>query len=211
MAKNHSSDVQNAGRRTALKRMAAGAGAAVAFPILGQRPVHAATGVTHPAAMPETPPAPADAPWKPLFFDEHQNETVTVLAELIIPATDTPGAREAQVNRVIDLFLNEEESDTQREFLEGLAWIDGRAMTQHQKPFIELTTPEQTALLEPLADPGNQNPEDRPGVKFFQEIKDATLFGYYTSQVGMEQELRYGGDQYNDSFPGACTHSEHQS
>jgi gluconate 2-dehydrogenase gamma chain len=212
MAKNSSGDVESSGRRKALQKMALGAGAAAAFPILGQQQARPATMADRPSAMPmEAVPAEAGAQWNPLFFDAHQNATLIALTDLIIPATDTPGAKEAQVNRVIDLFLNEEESDTQQEFMEGLAWIDGRALMQHAKPFVDLTTAEQTALLEPLSEPANQNPQDRRGVKFFQELKDWTLFGYYTSQIGMEQELRYQGDQYNDSFPGACTHPEHQS
>ena len=47
-------------------------------------------------------PAPG---WKPLLLDEHQNETLIILSDLIIPATDTPGAKEALVNRYIDLVL----------------------------------------------------------------------------------------------------------
>jgi hypothetical protein len=42
--------------------------------------------------------------WKPLFLDQHQNDTVIALTEAIIPATDTPGAKAALVNRYIDLF-----------------------------------------------------------------------------------------------------------
>lgn len=212
MTTKGSDHVQRSGRRKALKQMALGAGAAAAFPILAQHQAQPTSMTGQGGAMPmEAVPAPAAAQWEPLFFDAHQNQTLIALTELIIPATDTPGAKEAQVNRVIDLFLNEEESDTQQEFLEGLAWIDGRALAQHAKPFMELTTAQQTALLEPLADPANQNPQDGRGMKFFQELKDWTLFGYYTSQIGMEQELRYEGGQYNDSFPGACTHPEHQS
>ena len=56
--------------------------------------------------------------WKPLFLDEHQNETLIVLSDLIIPATDTPGAKEALVNRYIDLVLAAETHENQRAFLE---------------------------------------------------------------------------------------------
>jgi Gluconate 2-dehydrogenase subunit 3 len=212
MPKNDSANVDRSGRRQALKKMALGAGAAAALPILGQPPMEAeARGSRVGALTTDANPSQSGSEWKPLFFDSHQNETVIALSELIIPATDTPGAKEAQVNRVIDLLLNDEEADAQEQFLEGLAWIDGRSLTQFQKPFIELTAEDQTSILQPLADPASHNAEDRQGVKFFQELKDATLFGYYTSQIGMEQELHYGGDQYNESFPGACTHPEHQS
>ncbi len=204
---SESGEPQNSGRRDALKKMAMGAGAAW-FPILGHTvtPAMAQAAQMHPAG----PDAPAPDPnWKPLFFDEHQNATVEALSELIIPATSTPGAKAALVNRFIDLWLNDEEADRQKKFYEGLAWLDARSMQTSQEPFVELTPAEQTALLEPLADPENSKPEDQPGVEFFQEMKDLTIFGYYTSKIGLEQELEYGGDEYHTEFPGACTHSDH--
>ncbi|HLI34360.1 MAG TPA: gluconate 2-dehydrogenase subunit 3 family protein [Terriglobia bacterium] len=202
--------LQNEGRRQALKKIALGAGATAVFPILEQPEARADAPACCGGAASEVQAA-ADLNWKPLFFDPHQNETVIALTDLIIPETDTPGAKAALANRAIDLFLHDEEPDAQRQFLEGLAWIDGRALDRYGKPFVGLTREQQTALLEPLADPENKNPEDQPGVRFFEDIKDWTLFGYYTSQIGLEQELQYGGDTYHESFPGACTHPEHQS
>jgi gluconate 2-dehydrogenase gamma chain len=204
---SESGELRNSGRREALKKMAMGAGAAW-FPILRQpvTPAMALAAQQHPAG----PDAPAPDPnWKPLFFDEHQNATVEALSELIIPATSTPGAKAALVNRFIDLLLNDEEADRQKKFYEGLAWLDARSIQTSHKPFVELTAAEQTALLTPLAHPANSEPEDQPGVEFFQEMKDLTIFGYYTSKIGLEQELEYGGDDYHTEFPGACTHSDH--
>jgi glucoside 3-dehydrogenase (cytochrome c) hitch-hiker subunit len=200
-------EIAIAGRREALKKMALGAGA-VWFPILGQAvtPAMAKAAAQHPAG----PEAPAPDPnWKPLFFDEHQNATVEALTELIIPTTSTPGARAALVNRYIDLLLNDDDPEKQKKFYDGLAWLDARSIRAHQQPFVNLTSAEQTMLLEPLADPENSKPEDKPGVEFFQEMKDLTIFGYYTSKIGLEQELEYGGDDYHTEFPGACTHSDH--
>jgi len=56
-----------------------------------------------------------------------------------------------------------------------------------------------------------KDPEDMPGIEFFQETKDMTIFTYYTSEIGMNQELEYGGDDYHAEYPGACTHPEHQN
>jgi glucoside 3-dehydrogenase (cytochrome c) hitch-hiker subunit len=198
---------RSTGRRSALKKMALGAGAAW-FPILGQAvtPAMARAAQMHPAG----PDAPAPDPdWKPLFFDEHQNATVEALSELIIPATTTPGAKAALVNRYIDLLLADEDADKQKEFYAGLAWLDARSIQAHHRTFVSLSPAEQTALLEPLADPANSRPEDKPGVEFLEQMKDLTIFGYYTSKIGLEQELEYGGDDYHTEFPGACTHSEH--
>lgn len=70
------------------------------------------------------------------------------------------------MNRLIDLMLNESEKDQKASFIQGLAWIDARSLQHHAKPFVDLTAEQQTALLEPLADPNNTRAEDRPGVRF---------------------------------------------
>ena len=202
------------GRRDAIKKMAVGAGAMTAFPILGQAgitPAMAHAAAHWHVAREAASGAQPDPDWKPLFFDQHQNESVIALTELIIPETDTPGAKSALVNRFIDLMLNDEQADKQRSFIQGLAWMDGRCLKLHGKPFVELSVEQQTELLTPLADPENRKPEDAPGVRFFQELKDLTIFGYYTSQAGLERELEYGGDDYHAEFPGACDHPEHQT
>lgn len=198
----------NQGRRDALKKLAMGVGGLTTLPILGQAKAVA-------AAMPAmdmrgADPQPA-ANWKPQFFDAHQDATLIALTELIIPATDTPGAKAALVNRYLDLRYNEETPEHQEEIIQALAWFDGRSLAVHNKPFVSLAETQQKALLEPLAEPKNSKPEDEPGVKAFTLIKSLTIFGYYTSQIGLDEELKYEGDRLNASFPGACTHPEHQA
>ena len=202
-------DQRTTGRRDALRKIALGTGAVTALPILGQGAVQSHR---EQAARPNSVATPApDLTWKPLFFDERQNETVIALADLIIPATDTPGAKAALVNRYMDLELSEDDAAKKKSFVEGLAWLDARSRKLHGKLFLELSAHQQTELLTPLADPENKNPEDKIGVDFFQQVKDFTIFAYYTSKPGMEQELEYGGDDYHTDFPGACTHPEHQT
>src|SRR5437016_5729557 len=73
-------------------------------------------------------------------LDPHQSETVATIAELIIPATDTPGARAAQVHRFIDLLLAEWAPDEDRaSFLKGLADVDARARTAFGVDFLAAT------------------------------------------------------------------------
>jgi hypothetical protein len=207
-----SNQAQDSGRREALKKIAMGgvsAGTTFAFPILGQSAVTPAVeraAHMHSGGNAEVAPDPN---WKPLLLDAHENETVEVLTELIIPTTQTPGAKAALVNRFIDLMLSDEDAEKQKSFLHGLSWLEGRALQLHGRPFVGLTPDQQTALLTPLADPANNKPEDQPGVHFFQEIKDLTIHGYYSSKIGMEQEMEYGGDDYHTEFPGACDHPEH--
>jgi glucoside 3-dehydrogenase (cytochrome c) hitch-hiker subunit len=201
----------NQGRRDALKTLVMGAGGLTTLPILGQAENAQTASAAMGAPAHGDAAAQSEANWKPQFFDEHQNETLIVLTDLIIPATDTPGAKAALVNCYLDLRYNEESAENQQEIIQALAWMDGRSLSVHNKPFVSLTGEEQTALLEPLADPKNSHPDDQPGVKAFKLIKDLTIFGYYTSRIGLDQELQYRGDIYNTSFPGACTHPEHQS
>lgn len=198
----------NQGRRDALKKLVMGAGGLTTLPILGQ--AKAALAAMPAIRVPDTDPPPAEN-WEPQFFDAHQDETLIALTELIIPATDTPGAKAALVNRYLDLRYNEETPEHQKEILQALAWFDGRSLSLHNKPFVSLTETQQKMLLEPLAEPTTSKPENEPGVKAFTLLKSLTIFGYYTSQIGLDEELKYEGDRLNASFPGACTHPEHQA
>ena len=71
-------------------------------------------------------------------LNPRQNATVTTIAELIIPQTNTPGARAARVNEFIDLILSEWYDDEERStFLSGLADVDVRARDLWGKDFVE--------------------------------------------------------------------------
>ncbi|HET7214093.1 MAG TPA: gluconate 2-dehydrogenase subunit 3 family protein [Terriglobia bacterium] len=207
MAKKNN-DEANQGRRGVLKTLVMGAGGLTTLPILGQ--AETARAMMDAGAMPAAAPPRDDANWKPRFFDEHQNETLIALTDLIIPATDTGGAKAALVNRFFDLYYNDETPERQKEVLEAVSWFDGHSLSLHNKPFIGLTQEQQISILEPLADPKNAD-ADTTGHKAFELIKGFTIWGYYSSQIGLDMELKYEGDRYNTSFPGACTHPEHQS
>jgi len=128
--------------------------------------------------------------WKPQTFDAHQNETVIALTELIIPATDTPGAKAAQVNRYIDLLLHDGPYSEKDRFLEGLAFLDGYAIRKHGNPFVKLTAAQQIAILETFDQ--NREPGVAPGNRFFRQAKQWTSRVYYATQIGYS-ELNKGG------------------
>ncbi len=125
--------------------------------------------------------------WKPELFDRHTNDTVVVLSELIIPATDTPGAKAALVNRWLDRLLAAGPVAQRDAFLEGLRWLDGYAIKQHSAPFAKLTEPQQVAILKTLDSPGTG-----PGPRFFRLAKMWTSRIYYQTNIGM-RELNKGG------------------
>lgn len=127
-----------------------------------------------------------------LAFDAHQSATVAAVAERIIPATDTPGAREAGVAEFIDLIVAEWFSDEDRErFLRGLAGLDGRTRAAVGRSFVAATPIEQDAILAGLESEARALRDAEPSAPrhFFEAMKRLTLHGYYTSEIGMRQEL----------------------
>ena len=159
-----------------------------------------ATMAAFPAAIPQAwAQQAAQTPWKPSILSAHENETIIVLTELIIPATDTPGAKLARVNRYVDLFLRDGSLQQRDNFLGGLAWLDRHAIAQHGHTFIKCSPDEQTAMLKAL-DRGQDI-----GHTFFEQLKALTARIYYATEIGVT-ELNKGG-RVPASF--GCLHTTH--
>ena len=91
------------------------------------------------------------ASWRAATLSGTQLELVATLAEHIIPKTDTPGARDAGVERFVDAILSDYFGAAERQrFLDGLADIDARARKAHGAPFLKTTPAQQVALLTAL-------------------------------------------------------------
>jgi hypothetical protein len=159
--------------------------------------------------MPPMAAAPQTAAWTPAIFDAHQAATVAVLVELIIPATDTPGARAAHVDRFIDATLAAADTNARDEFLAGLRWLDDRSRALYGRVFLEAAEPQQVNLLTRLAPAAGPSREARGGVDFFSAAKAMTIAGYYSTDIGLRQELGDDGRLMLASFDG-CTHPDHQ-
>jgi hypothetical protein len=131
-------------------------------------------------------------------LNPHQNATVSTISELIIPQTETPGAKAARVNEFIDLILAEWYDDDERSsFLAGLADVDTRSQNLFGKDFVSASQEQQTQILTDLdkevvpAQTTSRRLQENPEKEeFFASMKRLTLVGYYTSQIGFEQELR---------------------
>jgi hypothetical protein len=156
-------------------------------------------------AMPNAPVQPLAKPlsdWRPKVFDPHELETVAVVAELIIPTTDTPGARAAAVHQHLDDILAASPETVRSPFLEGLWWLDGYCMRTRQKPFAEIgSSDEQRQVLLHLYD--SQDPELRTGAAFVQLAKSWTAKIYYSTEIG-NQELNKGG-RVPANYAGNCS------
>jgi len=173
-------------RREALKIIGA-IGTTCAFPfsadeLYGQH--------VHPA------PGPQSSYAAPKFFTAQEYATISRLADLIIPATDTPGAAAAGVPAYID-YVVDANQEWRKLFRNGLTWL-------HDQRFDQLNEHEQIALLTPLIDgPGDELP-----VMFLRAVKGMTADGYYTSKIGLVEELGYKGNTVLASFP-SCEVPEH--
>lgn len=131
-----------------------------------------------------------------------QNEIVVAMSELMIPATETPGAKAAKVNEFIDLILTEWATEEERMiFLEGLADADRKTNALFGHRFAAASAKEQTAIVqvfdEELATFRNEQlPKQVRSweltlvLPFFAQMRRLTLVGYYTSPIGQEQELK---------------------
>lgn len=145
----------------------------------------------------DTPPAQP--------FSAQAKASVSVIAELIIPATDTPGAIEAGVPRFIERMVSDWYTQKERGiFFDGLRELDEWCAANHNREFIACTVEQQTSALQeaerkaggreaafaanPLLAVSKASDENAP---FFTKIKELTVLGYYTSEVGATQELRY--------------------
>jgi gluconate 2-dehydrogenase gamma chain len=147
--------------------------------------------------------APRPAVYTPLFFNAAEFAIVTRLAELIIPSDETPGAREAGAAEFVD-FMVAHDVPAQPPMRDGIAWLQNRCRHEFKKGFLELTEARQIALLETLAYRLQYRKKEERGQEFFGRVRDLTVMGFYSSQVGY-RELDNPALQYYPASP-ACPH-----
>jgi hypothetical protein len=150
----------------------------------------------------------AEQVWTPAVLTPEQDGEVVALAEAIIPATGTPGAKVALVNRFIDQALAAAGPAQRNAFLQGLAWVTRQCQAEYGKTFAAATPAQQASLLARIDDDGPVAAGDAPGADFFQTIKGMTISGYYSTEIGLRQELGDDGRMVLAEFEG-CTHPDH--
>ena len=165
----------------------------------------AAIAATQEAAAPakEAKPA-ASSPAKSAgrFFTPAQHKLVDELSETIIPKdSHSGGAKDAKVADFIDQHVGESGDADQKElWREGLRLID--SMSQHYtgKSFLDASPEDRVAVLTVLSD--HEQMTDIVEVRLYKELKHLTVLGYYTSSVGIHDDLEYKGNRYNQEFVG---------
>ena len=165
-------------RRTALKLIALGA----------MTPGMDALGAANHSAMPE------GAAWTPAdyelqFFTPAENQLLDQLTELIIPAdAHSPGASAARVSLFADLMVATSTDSVKAEWRNGLRLFKEAAA--------------KSSLADALAQAADEGHPTTELERFFAVLKPMTVNGYYTSEIGIHQDLEYIGNTYVASFPG---------
>lgn len=140
--------------------------------------------------------------WTPVLFSQSQANTVTALADVILPADGTPAASEVGVPQFIETMVNETYTEEQRNaFLAGLDKFSEDSRAELEVDYTEGTDEQRydfTYFQNRLAveEPSGDAP-------FILTFKELTMLGYFTSEVGATQVLRYEANPgiYNGCMP----------
>ncbi len=197
------SNDETVSRRTVLKILGAGgAGIASAPNLFAQHP-HPHTGVE----MVSPNDGKTSSPLR--FFTASEMTSIASITALIIPSDEhSPGANDAGVPAFIDLMVSESPVETKNLWRNGLAAVNQLCTLEFSHEFASSTPEQQVAVLKLIS--RNEYAPRTIEERFFIAIKGLTVDGYYTSELGIHQELRYKGNAYLKDFAG-CTHPEHTS
>ena len=131
-------------------------------------------------------------------------QTLATLVDAIVPTDDrSPGAKEARVADYIDLLLSESDEELALQWIGGLAALNQEAMSRFGARFERLNWTQTDAILADISK--NELNPDTPLAQFFVMTKQATIRGYYSSEIGIHRELRYKGNQFLQEFVGCAT------
>jgi hypothetical protein len=136
------------------------------------------------------------------FFTPDEFALVDELSEIMIPADDhSPGGRAAKVATYIDSRLAEAfEQRDRTSWREGLSMVERLSREMHAKRFLESSPAERVAVLTRMAQ--NEGKPVTPEEVFFAELKTRVVHAYYTSEIGIKQEMEYKGNTYLTEFVG---------
>lgn len=132
---------------------------------------------------------------KPAFFDQKTVDLLNEIGETILPQTSTPGAKEAQVGQFMDIMVKDcYTKEHQLIFQEGIKLLDSECKAKFGKSFMESSAQDRASLLikldgEQKAYTETKKPEDPS--HYFRMMKELTLLGFFTSEIGSTKALRY--------------------
>lgn len=143
----------------------------------------------------------AAGPFTPEFFTGPELRVVRILADIVIPKDERSGsAGDAKVPEFMDHIMAEYPSNGER-LRKGMAWLDGESRKRHQRPFDELAEAERLAIVDAIAWPKKAAEDLKEGVEFFNNFRNLTATGFWSSRIGVE-DLHYIGNVFNPGWSG---------
>jgi hypothetical protein len=148
---------------------------------------------------------PVKCPW-PLVLTAPELETVTTLADVILPADDrSPAASAVGVPAFINEWVSapypvqKKDLDTVRG---GLSWLNTESFDRFGTDFTKLSETQQTAICDDICFLPKAKPQHLTGARFFAAFRDLCASGYYTTSAGVE-DLGYIGNRPSPTYDGA--------
>lgn len=132
----------------------------------------------------------AQGSYEPGTLSAEEYEMLGGLVDMIIPASDTPGAKEVGVHAIIDEDLSRNSKP--------LGILRAGIASLREEGFPEMASHQKIAKLTQYSESAG------PDREFFETLKGLTIDAYYSTEVGLVQELGYQGNTYLAEFPG-CT------
>nr|WP_295871698.1 gluconate 2-dehydrogenase subunit 3 family protein [uncultured Chitinophaga sp.] len=131
------------------------------------------------------------------FFTAEEMKTITILADIIIPADEHSGsASDAKVPEFIE-FIVKDIPEHKLPMRGGLRWLDVQCAKRYNKSFAECSPEQRIAVVDLIAYPEKAAPENSQGVAFFNRMRSLTATGFFTSKIGIK-DLGYVGNTPNE-------------
>ena len=132
--------------------------------------------------------------FQPKVFNAHEWSTVRVLVDIVIPRDARSGsATDAKVPEFMDVFMSTREN--MRTWMRtGLTWLDDESKKRFTKAFIDCDDKQRKAVLDDIAWPRRARADMQPGVRFFNNFRNFTASGFWSSKMGID-DLQYMGNR----------------
>jgi len=152
---------------------------------------------------------PAEQAWdkatkSATYLTAEELEDISILCDIILPATEEAGAATAAGVPEFIEFIVKDLPSHQLPIRGGLMWLNGESSNRYNKAFKACSPTEQIAIIDDIAypDPDNKKPAMAYGITFFDRMRNLTMTGYYTTRMGLD-DLGYNGNYANtwDGIP----------
>lgn len=141
------------------------------------------------------------------FFDKSTTDLLNEIAETILPKTNTPGAKDAKVGEFMNVMVKDCYTPADQEiFKSGIQSLDNGCKEKIGKSFMESSSTERTSYLTTLDIEQKSYTENKAAEDpnhYFRMMKELTLLGFFTSEIGATKALKYveTPGSYNGNLP----------